>query len=135
MLRRILVIDDEEVLAKNIKRYLDRHGFDTVIAATGREGLQRFAQGDIHLVLLDINLPDVHGFDVLDEIRHRDMRVIVVCVTGSGSAQVATDAMRAGAHDHVSKPLRLSELKILLETRLSQGVHVVDGLPQANAGS
>ena len=135
MVRRILLIDDEEVLAKNIKRYLDRHGFDTVIAATGREGLQRFAQGDIHLVLLDINLPDVHGFDVLDEIRHRDPRVIVVCLTGSGSAQVAADAMRAGAHDYVSKPLRLSELKILLEMRLSQRVRVLEGLPQANAGS
>jgi DNA-binding NtrC family response regulator len=79
-------------------------------------------------VLLDINLPDVHGFDVLDEIRHYDPRVIVVCVSGSGSAQVATDAMRAGAHDYVSKPLRLSELKILLETRLSQRERVVDGM-------
>ena len=93
MARRILVIDDEEVLARNIKRYLDRRGFDTAIAVTGRDGLQRFAKGEIDLVLLDINLPDVHGFNVLDEIRHRDPRVIVVCVSGSGSAQVATDAM------------------------------------------
>ena len=61
MARRILLIDDEEVLARNIKRYLDRRGFDTVIAVTGRDGLQRFAKGGIDLVLLDINLPDVHG--------------------------------------------------------------------------
>ena len=128
MARRILVIDDEEVLARNIKRYLDRFGFDTVIAVTGRDGLQCFAQGDIDLVLLDINLPDVHGFNVPDEIRHCDPRVIVVCVSGSGSAQVATDAMRAGAHDYVSKPVCLSELKILLETRLSQRERVVDGM-------
>ena len=128
MARRILLIDDEEVLARNIKRYLDRRGFDTVIAVTGRDGLQRFAEGGIDLVVLDINLPDVHGVEVLDEIRHHDPHVIVVCVTGSGSAQVATDAMRAGAHDYVSKPVRLSELKTLLETRLSQRERIVDGM-------
>ena len=64
--RRILLIDDEEVLAKNIKRYLDKRGFDTVIATTGSDGLQGFAKLVIDLVLLDINLPDVHGLTLVE---------------------------------------------------------------------
>jgi two-component system response regulator AtoC len=116
----ILLIEDEEVLAGNIKRYLDRRGYEVVTAGTAAEGIRLFDQGDIDLVLLDLNLPDLHGLKVLEEIRRRDPRVKVVCVTGSGSVQVAVDAMKGGAHDYVTKPVVLSELKILIDKALGQ---------------
>jgi DNA-binding NtrC family response regulator len=81
----ILLIEDEEILAGNIKRYLDRRGYEVVTAGTAAEGLRLFEQGEIDLVLLDLNLPDLHGLKVLEEIRRRDPRVKVVCVTGNGS--------------------------------------------------
>ncbi|MPR10925.1 sigma-54-dependent transcriptional regulator [Microvirga tunisiensis] len=116
----ILLIEDEEVLAGNIKRYLDRRGYEVVTAGTAVEGFRLFEQGDIDLVLLDLNLPDLHGLKVLEEIRRRDPRVKVVCVTGNGSVQVAVDAMKGGAYDYVTKPVVLSELKLLVDKALGQ---------------
>jgi len=120
MARGILLIEDEEILAKNIKRYLERRGYDVVIAGTAGEGIRLFQQAELDLVLLDLNLPDLHGLKVLDEIRRRDSRVKVVCVTGHGSVQTAVDAMKAGAYDYVAKPVVLNELKILVDKALGQ---------------
>ena len=120
MARGILLIEDEEVLAKNIKRYLERHGYDTVIAGTAAEGIRLFDQSDLDLVMLDLNLPDLHGLKVLEEIRRRSPRVAVICVTGNGSIQTAVDAMKGGAYDYVTKPVVLSELKILVDKALGQ---------------
>lgn len=117
----ILLIEDEVDLAENVARYLTRRGFDVAAAGTGATGLAIFdRQPDIDLVLLDINLPDVHGLRVLEEIRRRDRQVKIICVTGHGSIQVAVDAMKAGAYDYVAKPLILSELKILIDKALGQ---------------
>ena len=116
----ILLIEDEEVLAKNIKRYLDRRGYEVMTAATGKSGIDLFSRGDVDLVLLDINLPDIHGLNVLQEIRRRDRSVKIICLTGSGSVQVAVDAMKAGAHDYLSKPVSLNELYIVVAKALTQ---------------
>jgi len=118
--RGVLLIEDEEILAKNIKRYLDRRGYDTVTAATAAEGLKLFEKTEPDLVLLDLNLPDLHGLKVLEEIRRRDSRVKVVCVTGHGSVQIAVDAMKGGAFDYLSKPIILTELARLIDRALGQ---------------
>jgi two-component system response regulator AtoC len=120
MARGILFIEDEEVLAKNVKRYLDRRGYETVAAGTAAEGLRLFEETDPDLVLLDLNLPDLHGLKVLEEIRRREPRVKVVCVTGHGNVQVAVDAMKGGAFDYLSKPVILSELARLIDRALGQ---------------
>jgi DNA-binding NtrC family response regulator len=120
MAQGVLLIEDEEILAKNIKRYLERRGYDVVIAGTAAEGLRQFEDSDPDLVLLDLNLPDLHGLKVLEEIRRRDMRVKVVCMTGHGSVQIAVDAMKGGAFDYLVKPVILSELKILIDKALGQ---------------
>src|SRR5215475_3380417 len=103
MARGILLIEDEEILAKNIKRYLERRGYDVVIAGTAGEGIRLFEQAELDLVLLDLNLPDLHGLKVLDEIRRLYSHVKVFCVTGHVSVQTAVDAMKAGAYDYVAK--------------------------------
>ncbi|WP_132255069.1 sigma-54-dependent transcriptional regulator [Methylobacterium segetis] len=117
----ILLIEDEVDLADNVARYLTRRGFDVAAARSGATGIAIFdRQPDIDLVLLDINLPDLHGLRVLEEIRRRDRQVKIICVTGHGSVQVAVDAMKAGAYDYVAKPLVLSELRILIDKALSE---------------
>jgi DNA-binding NtrC family response regulator len=116
----ILIIEDEEILAKNIKRFLERHGYDAVVANTAGDGLRIFDKNDIDVVLLDINLPDRHGLEVHDDLRRRASQVVVVCITGYGAVQVAVDAMKAGAADFITKPLALSELKAAIEKTLGQ---------------
>src|SRR5262245_18278513 len=99
MSRGILLIEDEEILAKNIKRYLERRGYDILIAGTAAEGIRLFNEAVLDLVLLDLNLPDLHGLKIHDELRRRDARVKIVCVTGHVNVQTAVYAMKAGACD------------------------------------
>src|SRR5215510_8799976 len=118
MARGILLIEDEEILAKNIKRYLERRGYEVLTAGTASEGIQFFNQSELDIILLDLNLPDRHGLKVMEEIRVRDARVKIVCITGHGSVQTAVDAMKSGAYDYLVKPVILSELKILIDKAL-----------------
>jgi DNA-binding NtrC family response regulator len=120
MARGILLIEDEQVLAKNIKRYLERHGYEALLAETAAEGIRLFDQSELDLVLLDLNLPDMHGLQVLKEIRSRSSKAIVVCITGHGSVQTAVEAMKGGAYDFLTKPIVLSELKILIDKAFGQ---------------
>jgi two-component system, NtrC family, response regulator AtoC len=120
MARGILLIEDEQVLAKNVKRYLERHGYETLVAETAAEGIGLFDQSELDLVLLDLNLPDMHGIQVLNELRSRSSRAIVICITGHGSVQTAVEAMKGGAYDYLTKPIALSELKILIDKAFGQ---------------
>jgi two-component system response regulator AtoC len=114
----ILLIEDEEVLAKNIKRYLERHGYETIIAGTAADGVRLFKESEVDLVVLDLNLPDLHGLAVLEELRRLSPKLVVICVTGHGSVQIAVDAMKGGAYDFLAKPLVLSDLKLLVDKAL-----------------
>ncbi len=120
MARGILLIEDEQVLAKNIKRYLERHGYETLLAGTAAEGIRLFDESELDLILLDLNLPDMHGIQVLNELRSHSSRAIVVCITGHGSVQTAVEAMKGGAYDYLTKPIVLSELKILIDKAFGQ---------------
>ncbi len=116
----ILVIEDEETLAKNIKRYLERSDYEVRLAASGEEGLKAFANFRPDLILLDYQLPGRDGLKILQEIRALDTQVKVIMVTAHGTIEVAVEAMKAGANDYLNKPLVLSELKFLINKTLGQ---------------
>jgi len=120
MLPSILVIEDDTTLVKNIRTYLKRHDFDVHGAGNGAEGLYGFERYKPDIVLLDLNLPDLNGIDVLTQLRKRDARLKVIMMTGEGNIQIAVNAMKAGAHDYLTKPLILKELKLLLEKAAEQ---------------
>ena len=115
----ILVIDDEAILAKNIKAFLERHGFEVRVADSGEGGLQAIDDFMPDAVLIDYNLPGMDGLQLLGEIKRRDAQARVVMLTGHGSTEVAVQAMKAGATDYLSKPVALSELKLVLERTLN----------------
>jgi two-component system, NtrC family, response regulator AtoC len=116
----VLVIEDEEILGKNVSSYLTRYGYDIKVAGSGEEGLAEFESFRPEAVVLDFNLPGMTGLEVLKEMRKRDSHVKIVMVTGHGSEQVAVDAMKAGAYDYLSKPLVLGKLKLVLEKALGE---------------
>ncbi len=115
MLPRVLIIDDEIRLAKNIGAYLSRYAFDVQVANSGLEGLEVFASFMPDIVLLDFKLPDIDGLEVLGRLRTFDAGANVILMSGQGSTEVAVLAMKAGACDYLSKPLVLKDLKTMLE--------------------
>jgi DNA-binding NtrC family response regulator len=111
----ILIIEDEVGLARNIKAYLERNGFEAHVSRSGSEGLDEFERFKPDIVLLDFRLPDLNGLEVLTRLRGIDLYVKVIMMTGQGSTELAVSAMKAGAHDYLSKPIVLKELRLLLE--------------------
>jgi two-component system response regulator AtoC len=116
----VLIIEDEPILAKNIKAYLSRYRYECMLAFSGKEGLAAMNNFQPGVVLLDYHLPDLNGLQVLEQLRNRTPGVKVIMITGHGSVQVAVQAMKAGAYDYLSKPLILSELKLLLDQAIER---------------
>ena len=114
----VLIVDDETTFAKNVARFLARNGYAVRRVKTAEEGLVQIDVFRPVIVLQDFNLPGMDGLQMLAQLRCRDSRIKVILITGHGSAQVALDAMKAGAHGYMTKPLVLAELKQVVEDAL-----------------
>lgn len=117
----VLIIDDEATLAKNMRTFLVREGYDVEVANTGEEGLQRIDVFEPDVVLLDYSLPKMTGLDVLTRLREAGTQAKVIMITGRGSIEVAVEAMKLGASDYLSKPIALAELKLVIDKMAGQG--------------
>ncbi|MEM9632469.1 MAG: sigma-54 dependent transcriptional regulator [Pseudomonadota bacterium] len=112
---KVLIVEDALPLATVYGHHLSRAGIETLHTETGREALERLRKGGISVVLLDLQLPDMNGLDLLAAIREEQLPVTVVVVTSSGSIKTAVEAMQAGAYDFIVKPV--AEERLVTTTR------------------
>ena len=117
----LFLIEDEATLAKNIGRYLERHGWDVEIAATAEEGLERIPAVSPDIIVLDFRLPGMNGLAALVLIRQRDPQARVVMLTGQANVRLVVDAMKAGTADFIAKPVVLADLKRMLDKLVGEG--------------
>ena len=110
-MRKVLIIEDEETLARNIQEYLEVDGFEAQVCGDGEAGLAAFEAFRPEVVLLDLRLPGLDGLAVLERLRGRDPGAKVIMMSAHCGAQVAAEARRAGACTFLAKPLALSELR------------------------
>ncbi len=111
----ILVIDDEQEIRESLEQLLKLEGYKADCASTGTEGLKRIENGIFDLVLLDINLPDRNGLDVLQHIKRESPELGVIMITAYDSSQMAFQASKQGAESYITKPW--DNDKLLLEIR------------------
>lgn len=109
MLKKILLIEDESGIADTIIYPLSAEGFDTHWVSTGTEGINYLKSDKADLVILDIGLPDINGFDALKEIR-KNSRVPVLCLTARSDEIDRVLGLELGADDYVLKPFSPREL-------------------------
>src|SRR3977135_1742240 len=117
---RILIVDDEAMMADSLRQHLTDEGYSVDTAATGAEGLERFDQGGHHLAICDLQLPDMDGLEVMRHIKDARPTTEVIVVTGYGSVQRAVEATKAGAFYFVEKPFDFEELQPLVEKALER---------------
>jgi DNA-binding NtrC family response regulator len=111
----VLIIEDEPVLAKNIRAYLVRYGYEVRIATTAEAGLSELGVFKPDIVVLDFNLPGMNGLEALAKIRAIDRQIKVIMMTGYGSIDLAVKAMKAGACNFVTKPIAVGKLRLMLQ--------------------
>lgn len=107
----ILVIDDEANFRENVCEFLGSLGHETHQAGTLAEGRKLVNQGVGELVLLDIQLPDGYGPDLLAEISMHPLGPLVIMITGFGDIDTAVEVMKSGAHDFLTKPVKFDRLQ------------------------
>lgn len=107
---RILIVEDELKLATSLKRGLDEYGFQASVALDGASAKKALELGEINLVILDINLPDINGYDLCRYIHERNSHIPIIILTALGTIENKLTGFDAGADDYLVKPFEFSEL-------------------------
>lgn len=116
----ILIVEDEPRIAAFVSRGLEAAGYATAISEDGAEALERALRRDVDLVLLDVGLPTMDGFEVLRELRSRGSLVPVIMLTARSSTRDTVEGLDAGANDYMSKPFTFDELLARVRSRLRE---------------
>jgi two-component system, OmpR family, alkaline phosphatase synthesis response regulator PhoP len=112
---RILLVEDEKHLAQGLLYNLSAEGYEAVLARDGAEALQLFGQGPWNLIVLDLMLPLVDGFEVARQIRSKDPRVPVLMLTARAADEDRIRGLECGADDYLTKPFHLQELLLRIQ--------------------
>ncbi|MDI9570868.1 MAG: sigma-54 dependent transcriptional regulator [Pseudomonadota bacterium] len=115
---KILVIDDDSSIAESLDLYLTEEGYTVYTAATGTDGLNAFVKHAPDLVILDIRLPDIDGFTVLEDLREEEENVKVIMITAYHDMDSTIKAMKGGAFDYIHKPINVEELDMAIKKAL-----------------
>ncbi len=114
-MKKILIIEDEMAMAATLEEYLAGDNHNIAIVHTGKDALASIGQAKPDAVLLDLNLPDMHGFEILKHINKNHKNCAVIVITGEASMSAAVEAMQLGAHDFVPKPVSPERLRVSLQ--------------------
>ena len=117
--KRVLVADDEENIRWVLETSLATAGFEVDCAAGGREAVRKARGRSYSLILLDISMPDMNGFEVMTQMRNGGIDSPVIFITARNTPSNAIDSMQLGAYDYVTKPFDLEEVNRLAEKAAS----------------
>src|SRR5215217_365744 len=118
--RRILIIDDERPILLTLEALLGRHGYQPMTAGTAAYGLKLLKDNSPAVVLLDLQLPDAEGLEMLERIKHDNPETQVIILTAHDSLNNAIESMKRGAYHFISKPYAPEELLSLVEKALEK---------------
>ncbi len=119
--KKILVIDDDAGIRSLCRDALEREGYRLILASNGSEGVARLGEESFDLILLDIQMPCMDGFEVLSAIRKKDADVPVIVMTGFGTVENAVRALKSGASDFIVKPFKIWEFLKTVKNNMESG--------------
>ena len=121
--KRILVVEDNPVNQMVAKRFLKKWGGEVVIAENGLDALQKLEEGAFHLVLMDIQMPQMDGHACTQRIRSHERDSVknlpIIALTGDHDESTVNAVLQAGMNDHLTKPLNPARLSAVLEKHLA----------------
>jgi two-component system, sensor histidine kinase and response regulator len=113
--KTIFVIDDDEIIRLSCEQILRKSGYKVETFGNGHEGIERLKQVRPPLLVVDIKMPELDGFEVIKIVRKIDPNVVIVVITGYATIETAVDAMKVGAYDFLPKPFTPSELRLIID--------------------
>lgn len=110
MAQQVLVIEDEPTLARLLSYNLTQDGYETKVIDHGGEGLQEALRQSYDLIILDIMLPGLNGFEILTKLRQKGVRTPVIILTARNAEEEVVQGLKFGADDYITKPFGVAEL-------------------------
>lgn len=129
-MKRLLLVEDEPGLVLTLSDRLAREGYQVETSSDGESGLERAASEAFDLLLLDVMLPRLNGFDVLKELRKRGVETPIIMLTARGQIVDKVVGLKLGADDYVTKPFEMVELLARIEAKLRRApvaLHPAEG--------
>lgn len=117
-MEKILIIEDKESMARMLKETLEASGYHTIISGDGQDGIKRFRQEKVDLVLTDLKLPKKDGLEVLSAVKEDNPLIPVIIMTAYGTIDIAVKAIKDGAFDFLTKPFDTDHLLHLIRKAL-----------------
>ena len=130
---RIMLVDDEERFLQTTSKLLVKQGYDAITATSGMECLQKLEQELVHVVILDVKMPDMDGLETLRRIKARFPMVEVIMLTGHATAESAVEGMKSGAIDYLVKPAEIEGLISKAEAAFNKRVELENKIRMAEA--
>jgi len=118
MKQRILLVEDEEAIRENLKLNLELEGYKVVAVERGNQALEKFKSEKFDLILLDVMIPEINGFDVLKIIRLQNTQIPVLFLTAKNTSSDIIEGLKIGADDYITKPFNLEELLLRIQKLL-----------------
>jgi DNA-binding NtrC family response regulator len=115
---RILVVEDSPSMAEMYKEYLQGDSYDIDVVSTGQDALVKLKESLPAAIVLDVNLPDMSGMEILKTIHDQQLPIVSLVITGHGSVDLAVESMNLGAYDFIEKPFSAKRLKQTLSNAL-----------------
>jgi len=112
---KILIIDDEEVVLDSCQLILEGSGYPIATATNGTQGLELLEEFQPDLVFVDLKMPGISGFEVLECIRTLDPNIVTIVITGFATVSSAVEAMKQGAYDFLPKPFTPDEFRLIVQ--------------------
>ena len=117
---RILIVDDEKMMCDSLFFLLNREPYEVFKAYSGEQATKMFSEETYDLVLLDLVMPDIDGYAVMDALIRHNSETLIIIMTGYATMDSAIDAIRRGAYDYLRKPFEHQELLRTVENALNQ---------------
>ena len=117
---KVLVVEDDDAMRQLLVEELAEAGFNVVAAPGGRAGIDRALGEDIDLVITDLRMPDLDGFDLIRDIKAAPSSPHIVMITAFGSIETAIKAVKLGAYDYMTKPFEIEELILVADKALDE---------------
>ena len=111
---RILVVDDEPNVREMVSKIVSVIGHEPVTAGSGKEALEILKNGPFSILITDIRMPEMDGFELMKAVRDLFPKVYIICMTAHGGSYTYTDVVAVGAKDYIMKPFTIDEMRAKL---------------------
>ncbi len=112
---KILLLEDDTLLNEIIEEFLQEQNYDVVSTYDGQEAMEAIYGQSFDLLLLDVNVPSINGFELLEELRRNSINIPTIYITSLHTSKDMEKGFKSGADDYIKKPFHLSELKLRVE--------------------